>query len=200
MKKIKVLKRVIPMLCATLLLLGSSITVFASSNVFHLPTDDITSYAGFEDGYDYVITSEDDGYHMYVIPSGGYFCYSNFSPCYGYLTCISDACIRYTSSDGSSWTLKGPTYFTGGLTLVESNYEVIASNVDVYVRNSSYEYNNFDEIFFQRPPIPIVELAIPLTATIQNQTAKILPIAVGCLALLIGSITLLPRLKMFLVR
>lgn len=54
-----------------------------------------------------------------------------------------------------------------------------------------------DKVFFSRPVV-IAEVARDLPKVVQKQTGVILPIAVSCLALLIGSIVLLPRLKIFL--
>lgn len=45
---------------------------------------------------------------------------------------------------------------------------------------------------------PLAEVALELPKMVENQTEMILPIAVCCLALLIGFLTLLPKLRKFL--
>lgn len=178
MEKGKKIKKWLPLLCATLLLLGSCMTVCATS--MPMPDDDRYCYCvkttkiGSTTPYrvyymrtksvyidDFVATSSDVYYSEYV------------DGVWGNLK-------HFTPSSYAGITISGDT-------------EILYSNHDIL-------YLNSDEIFFQQPPFPIAEMAIPLTAEIQKQTGIILPIAVGCLALVIGSIMLLPRLRNFLAR
>ena len=209
MKKKNRFVRWLPFICATLLLLGSSMSVFAAT-VYHLPSDivDKSEKVFGSSDYNYLIYRNEDNYYIVVIPSYAVF-YHDTSYQFDLWYNSSEYMIA-SSSDGSNWNeLEG---YAGGAPQKANTYnsnssKIVTSNVDVYTisANASYKETswikeNSTGVFFQRPPVPIAELAIPLTATVQKQTGIILPIAVCCLALLIGSIVLLPRLKIFLLR
>lgn len=201
----KVFKRYLPLLCAALLIIGSSMTVFAST-VVHLPSGITEKANELWNGtdYDYIIFKTEEGYKFCAISLENCFYYSN-----GGIYINADKYITATSTDGAVWSGLSGWSSSGGCHMVTSlnvDYTVITSSCDIvkfsnsgnYYRSTEYIKENSTGIFFQRPPVPVAELAVPLTAKIQNQVGKILPVAVGCLALLIGSIVLLPRLRIFL--
>lgn len=192
MKKKNRFIRWLPFICATLLLLGSSMTVFAAT-VYHIPSDlDV-------ENYNYIICTDGDKYYCYaVLNNYSFYGYSNgIDNCY---KTNSKSLIKWVTNDMSDWGDTTTVRTSSGmLTFVNSNGQfAVASNVDILeISESGIETG---KIFFQRPPVPIAELAMPLTVTVQTQTKIIVPIAVCCLALLIGSIVLLPRLRLFLLR
>ena len=206
-KKVKRFKRILPFICATLLLLGSCMTVCASATVYHLPTgitDKVDEVFGSSE-FNYIIFKSDSEYHFYAIPIES--CFYYYSP---YVRTNANNFITAVSSDGSTWDDLSGWYGSGGYRSIYeySDIEIVTSSVDIYTfsnpsmsyRTTSYIAENSTAIFFQRPPVPIVELAISLTKTVQKQTATILPIVVGCLALLIGSLILVPKLKIFVLK
>lgn len=170
----KVFKRYLPLLCAALLIIGSSMTVFASSLEF--PSD-------YDPKYNYVVIKDSSKY--YFVASTGNF-YVNKTD--GALLIDSGSNKFYTSSDMTNWKFShasdNTTVYSG------SKFEVCYSKKNIY-------YND-DTPFFPQPRVPVAKMAVPLGEMVQKQVGKILPVAVGCLALLIGSIVLLPRLRIFL--
>lgn len=183
MKKKNRYIRLLPFICATLLLLGSCMTVCAST--FKFPTE-------YQNG-NYVVIQQNGKY---------FFCETDgiiYRDLNGYLMCkVSDATYTYSyvSDNMTDWKLNNQTF---GRCFSTSQYTIIKSNVNIYtaVDINDTLVKDDEHLFF---PQPLARLAIPLTAEIQKQTGIILPIAVCCLALLIGSIVLLPRLRLFLLR
>lgn len=74
---------------------------------------------------------------------------------------------------------------------LQSALSLYACNVDL--KDSS------GTVVFLKPEVPIVAVARVLPEKIAGTVKTITIVAVGCLALLIGSIVLLPKLKRFLV-
>lgn len=196
MKKKNRFIRWLPFIFTTLLLLGSSMTVFATT-VYHIPSDlDV-------DNYNYLICKDNnDTYYCYAIEKKyGFYGFSNTDG--NYYCTDSKFITKWSTNDMTNW---GNGSYSGISSSINKNIFVsssdgqyaVVSNIDV--KETDSQGNENGKIFFQRPPVPISELAIPLTATVQTQTKIIIPIAVCCLALLIGSIVLLPRLRLFLLR
>ena len=168
----KMFKRFLPLLCAALLIIGSSMTVFASEE-YPYP-EELSSYK-------YQLT----------------FLYSTTPFSIG-----SDVPITVIRSDEGAdretFCFHGQ-YFYGAL-----HDKVTTSYSNLIINDIHYVYSNHDiidqnnKLVFQKPLEPIATLAVPVGQTVQSQVVKILPAAVGCLALLIGSIVLLPRLRSFL--
>lgn len=187
MKKGKIIKRFIPLLCATLLLLGSCLTVCASSYV--LPSSLFNNWVIVDLGESYL--------ERYSVR---------------YMLITSDNAIVYdadteqvTVVNSDSLVTKFYSSATLDFSSVSSSalYKSVATNDD-YSPTILHANNNVcygtshgatDEVFFW---LPIALLSTPLTEVVQNQTATILPIAVGCLALLIGSTILVKKLRIFL--
>lgn len=77
--------------------------------------------------------------------------------------------------------------------------QMVACNYNLYKSTySGGKWSVSDEIFFLGPERPVAQVAVELTPVIRKQTGVILIVAVSCLALLIGSLVLLPKLRLFL--
>lgn len=195
MKKIK---KWIPLLCTTLLLLCNCLTVCASDSDGSYPSD----YESL--GYDIVMTF-DNTYVLLttdvpLIVDTSSFSSMSYGPFYGFTNLDKSYNYRiYTTSNGlygsgsknaSEWLTEHKYQrFTQHYTFCSSNYDV-------------YHYNNTSGqmvgVFFHKPLTVMERSVVEMNQTIQNQLQIIIPIALSCLALLIGSLTLLPRLRMYL--
>ncbi len=198
MKKIK-LTLLLPLLLAFVLALGSCLTVSATE-VYPYP-DDFESL-----GYDVIIKFLKFGStDYYVITADGpcvFFNNGKYLDSYGDRLDFSDITkyriYRCTNGLFSDEGIKEAPYYS--MHHVYSNkaedkehdplYSVVFSSFNI-------KYGNSSEIFFQ---VPLARLAVPLKAEVLKQTGIILPAGVGCLALLTGSVVLLPRLRRSLLR
>ncbi len=184
MKKIK-LKLLLPLLLAFMLALGSCLTVCASS----LPD------------YSQVDTSKYDSeypYYFFVYYKSTDVIKAVFSDqplMFSYNSLYSirwegnvSGVIVNTSNYGVSWG-RPNSLMQFGFTVDEAS--------TIY---TNYDIKNFDntKVVFFRPPLAVA--AVPLKAEVLKQMKIILPVGVGCLALLTGSVVLLPRLRRSLLR
>lgn len=87
----------------------------------------------------------------------------------------------------------GVAYFSNEL--IWSNYNV-SSGVGV-VKDNKYYFEPSDTVFFSQP-LNWTDNIKEIPKVVRVQAREIIPIVVSCLALLIGCLTLLPRLKVFL--
>lgn len=222
MKKGKMIKRVLPLLCATLLLLGSSVTVFAHEitycgQSFDFPYS-LSQVVSAIERYNRVDLSQYDIRYFVIIQEGTteplqVTVYVSNKPIIKRISVINDEVCHYIYTEGhcgtayykacdgifefagSNATSSGPG--SGGLKSVVGTSEDLIDCI-LYSNQNIYDENNV--LFFQQP-LPVVLKAIQtaqLPEVIQGQVKTILPIAVGCLALVIGSIVLLSRLRNFL--
>lgn len=186
MKKLK-FRFILPLLLALMLALGSCMTVCAASSLpdysqvdtskydseypYHFFTYSYTKINAFFSSQPLMFKyREDSDIYLIVIPSGA-------------------ECITVQTSDyGASW---GKAYGLGNNSYITSQ--------DVSTIYTTYDIKDSDtgKVFF-RPPLVLA--AVPLKAEVLKQTKVILPAGVGCLALLIGSAVLLPRLRRSLLR
>lgn len=84
-----------------------------------------------------------------------------------------------------------------GSNYVFSNYNI--SVVDVSVSNDGkVSFDPTGEVFFLKPLLPVATVAQELPKVVRIQVREIVVVAVCCLALLIGSTVLLPKLRLFL--
>ena len=84
---------------------------------------------------------------------------------------------------------------------VYSNYDVRVVKQDVVSNDdgsTSVVFNSTNDIFFSRPKV-VAEAAVEIPKLVATETKTILPVAIGGLALLIGCLVLLPKLRNFLV-
>lgn len=95
---------------------------------------------------------------------------------------------RVTSADDSSWKNSNESEF----------FVIPISAIDsyVYYANESLTYDG--TVFFQQTEAPVARVAVVLPEMVQAEVIPILTIVIGGLALLIGSMVLLPKLKLFL--
>lgn len=85
-----------------------------------------------------------------------------------------------------------------GSKYVFSNYNI--SVVDAIRDNDGkFTFNPTGEVFFLKPLLPVATMVQELPKVLKIQVREIVVVAVCCLALLIGSIVLLPKLRHFLV-
>lgn len=85
-----------------------------------------------------------------------------------------------------------------GSNFVFSNYNI--SVVDFAKDNDGkISFSPTGKVFFLKPLLPVATVAQELPKVVKIQVREIVVVAVGCLALLIGSIVLLPKLRHFLV-
>lgn len=188
MKKLR-FRLILPLLFALMLTLGSCMTVCAASG--YTPYCDLV----FPDEY------TDLGYNYYFECNTGYFqFFSCDSPISVDVSSEADRqklrsdCSSYMyctiSPDGSfSKFCNGSGSFSLGAFLY---IDFIYASADVYNTHSGTK-----ELFFRSP---LARLAVPLKGEVLKQTKVILPVGVGCLALLTGSAVLLPRLRRSLLR
>lgn len=184
MKKIK-FKYILPLLLALVLVLGSCMTVFAADP---LPVPDDSSY-----GYCVEVArkGEKTPYRVYYFDVQPF--YRNTSG-----VCVSRSPMTYYYSnyaDGAWSDILFRNYGSmgsGGALCICSNddYTVLYSNHDIL-------YEGSDEVFF-RPLLAAQARVLP--GVVMKHLKVILPVGVGCLALLIGSVVLLPRLRRSLLR
>lgn len=223
-KKRKRLKKILPFICATLLLLGSSVTVFAAyeteipySNYSISMLKQIAIDSGLVDDmsdYKYmtVLYSDSDMIFVYITSEPLYTVTATDSSS-SRLILDSELSVSYCISIGHDWVYNESTYkeyiddsgYSFLMHCTTSFFTVATRSTDDDLRNyilySNYDICTSDGSLFFQQPLPVVPKAIQaaqLPEVIQKQITIILPIAVGCLALVIGSIVLLPRLRNFL--
>lgn len=74
------------------------------------------------------------------------------------------------------------------------------SNVNVYkaFKNSDDVYTSTSDVFFQYPEVPVARVAVELPEVVQANLRTIIPVAVFCLASLIGCLVLAKKYRIFL--
>lgn len=103
-----------------------------------------------------------------------------------------DVNISYVSmyqKIGNTWQA-----VTGTATAFTLNRSLLAYGCNVDLKSP-----NGNTVVFQKTEVPIARVAMVLPEEIAGTARTITIVAVGCLALLVGSIILLPKLKIFLV-
>ena len=189
MKKAK-FKLILPLLLALVLALGSCITVCAASlSSFKFPKD----YSGDN----YVLYSSNGRYYFSETDGTLFHSFSGSLNLKIHSEADVNASYLHTwvSDDMVSW--KEHSQILSACLIINS-YQVLKSNCYIY---SADIYDNIlkddEHLFF---PVPLARLAVPLKAEVLKQMKVILPAGVGCLALLTGSVVLLPRLRRSLLR
>lgn len=184
MKKLS-FRLILPLLLAFVLLLGSCITVCAAD--FSYP-DNFKSL-----GYDVVLGYVNNSDEYVIVTSDTSFLASQYSSTNLVLCIPAGAQYHEWYYTPSSSVFRDKGVKTADTTLyyqkIDSFLYVCHSSHDIYYGNGS--------IFFR---VPLARLAVPLKAEVLKQTKIILPVGVGCLALLTGSVVLLPRLRRSLLR
>lgn len=117
-------------------------------------------------------------------------------------TTFSSAIIK--GSNGSYWYHTDFSYRTAvenifasyfGNELLWSNYDVKGGTAKVV--DNKWVCDSTDTVFFSQP-LNWTDSIKEIPKVVRIQTREIIPVVVSCLALLIGCLTLLPRLKVFL--
>lgn len=173
MKKLK-FRLILPLLLSLVLVLGSCMTVFAATYSFP---------EGYIDyGYNFIV---DFGDNLIYWTSDKPFIISKDAA--GGLMLSSPGCTkkRRIMNDNSNFT-----------NYPESSTKAIALNGLVVYSDHNLFYDD-GTLFFR---VPLARLAVPLKGEIMKHLKTILPVGVGCLALLTGSVVLLPRLRRSLLR
>lgn len=226
MKKEKIIKRFIPLFCATLLLLGSSMTAFAFTYPSYYTQDDLYNLYK-KGGGEHEREVFDEIYKDYIVfqkkATGEYMVAILFQ--YGFDS--NDACFYSETTNAITlqctevYSIKaeigtdGRFYYGGYYFLKDSHgcssriYDI--DDYNVICSTNAIKHFMSEQIFFQMPPnqtapgitvtpggaITPVQVEA-LTGTVQQQMTVIVPIAVGCLALLVGLTILAKKLRIFL--
>lgn len=170
MKKLKV-KYILPLLLAFVLVLGSCMTVCAATYSFP------ENYIDY--GYNFIVNyggnltywTSDKPFTVFKDDAGGIMFHS---PGCSKMRRVNEYGDRVNYPDPKSIPLNGL---------------VVYSDHNIFYDDGT--------LFFQ---VPLARLAVPLQGEIMKHLKVILPVGVGCLALLIGSVVLLPRLRRSLLR
>ncbi len=227
MKKEKIIKRFIPLLCATLLLLGSSMTAFAFTYPSYYTQDDLYNIY-VKGGGDMDRDSFDNSCKDYLVVRGKNNGVYNLVLLFNFG--FDDTKYVYYDEDEKVidmeyteryrlYTETGTDgrFYYGGYYFLWDYYGYgcrklnVESTFDVIYSTTPIKYENSNRIFFQMPPnqtapgitvtpggtITPVQVEA-LTGTVQEQVTVIVPIAVGCLALLVGLTILAKKLRIFL--
>lgn len=105
---------------------------------------------------------------------GSYYYHTNFS----YATAKEDMYVSYFGNE-----------------LIWSNYDVKGGTAKVV--DNKWVCDSTDTVFFSQP-LNWTDSIKEIPKVVRIQAREIIPVVVSCLALLIGCLTLLPRLKVFL--
>lgn len=187
MKKLK-FRFILPLLLVFVLALGSCMTVCAASSLPDYSQVDTSKYDS-EYPYYYFVYYESSKVIMAVFSTQPLM-FKYFDSNLYLIAWSGDVKgITVNTSDyGASWGTAYPISSYFGFTLEELS--------TIY---TTYDIKDCDtgKVFF-RPPLVLA--AVPLKAEVLKQVKVILPVGVGCLALLTGSVVLLPRLRSSLLR
>lgn len=187
MKKTR-LKIILPLLLAFALALGSCVTVCAASLPDYSRVD--TSKYDSEYPYHFFVYYESSKVIKAIFSTQPIMLrYSKNQDLYSIFVSGDIQGVNVNTSDyGASW---GTAY------LLSNNFGFTAEEISTVY--TTYDIKDYDtgKVFF-RPPLALA--AVPLKAEVLKQTKTILPAGAGCLALLIGSAVLLPRLRKSLLR
>lgn len=184
MKKLR-FKLILPLLLAFVLALGNCMTVCAAGPCPYPENFDDLGYVVILQRVDYpdnytILTSDAPCTARQYSPKNLQLCFFNSTKYHEW---------SYVSSTGvfTDYGLKTSSDYV--IQHLGSFSSVSYSSHDIYYGDGS--------LFFRSP---LARLAVPLKAEVLKQTKIILPVGVGCLALLIGSVVLLPRLRRSLLR
>lgn len=110
---------------------------------------------------------------------------------------INDSTTRYNYG---TWSKSINSNGSGSSCIFTSGFAYSNTNIN-YVSDYDEEkgYTVKSDSFFIPSAVPSIQMVEELPAMVQSQTEVILIVAVSCLALLIGSLALLPKLRRFLV-
>lgn len=170
MKKLKV-KYILPLLLAFVLVLGSCMTVCAATYSFP------ENYVDY--GYNFIVNY--GGNLTYWTSDKPFIVLKNAS---GGIMYFSPGCskMRLVNEYGGHTNYSGPKEIALNGFIVYSDHNIFYDDGTLFFR------------------VPLARLAVPLKGEIMKHLKVILPVGVGCLALLIGSAVLLPRLRRSLLR
>lgn len=109
---------------------------------------------------------------------------------------ITDNSTRYKFG---SWGKTLNSNGSGSFCMLTAGFAYSNTNIN-YVSDYDEEkgYTVKSDSFFIPSAVPSIQMVEELPAMVQSQTELILIVAVSCLALLIGSLALLPKLRLFL--
>lgn len=183
-KKIKVFLMVL----LGVLCIGGTTAVFASSKTVDLDGYSLRLPESVNNS-DYIILYQTSGMY-YLVPDVSKVVIQDNG---GSALIYNDSKTYYSFYNGASdWTCKSGVSYSNGSTWFGS-----IVSMSYYCERDFYDVD--DNLVFRRVVVSPIRAVKHLPAVILPQIQTILPIAIGGLALLIGSITLLPKLKKFLV-
>lgn len=179
-------KFIVAFLLVCVLSIGGAVVVFAD-NLYDGSTMTISS----EDGVSYVVPFVDVTTHNYLLLDFG-----NPVAVLVDAEMIGNTTHRsfthqtlYSSADGGkTWNIVSRSG------RVEYSYTYY--NLQRYISSCDVSFEN--KVVFRKTEVPIARAAVVLPEKVGAEVKTILTIAIGGLALLIGSMVLLPKLKLFL--
>lgn len=155
--------------------------------------------------YDYVlITHGSDYYSIFYSDKplystkDGYNCFpSGTNAISDMFNVVSGGYSQHIVNSEITWSKTSVSAFFGS-DYIFSNYNI--SVVDWTKDNEgNITLSPSGEVFFLKPLLPVATMVQELPKVLKIQVREIVVVAVGCLALLIGSLVLLPKLRHFLV-
>lgn len=129
-----------------------------------------------------------DGYNAFQVATVGYQDMYNVDSSGSYSPHIINQSLPF--KDGHVGKMFSPNF-------IFTNYNVnqVEWKKD---ENGNYTFSPTGEVFFLKPLLPVATLAQEIPKVVKIQVREIVVVAVCCLALLIGSTVLLPKLRLFL--
>ncbi len=186
---VKKRKFIVAFLLVCVLSMGGAVSVFAFVDYKGDYTDviasDLNTYTipGFSDKNVLFLTY--GGYeYLYVSPETD----NNYNSSGLYPDDLYIKAVLWKRKSGGTWTSQRELL----------NYPISKSSISSYVYYANEDIAYDGTVFFQRTEVPAAVVARILPETVEAEVKKILAVAVGCLALVIGSMVLLPRLKLYL--
>lgn len=182
----KKLKKILPILCACLLLFGSTLSVSAAES-YPIVLDDMKKFDCF------VLFKNGGSYYFYGFDNGKFHIDSDNYLSWQGVDNETTKYYVYTTQSGS-WS---KSHSEQSITADKRRLCQYDDRYLTFYLCSNDVYNSTGTLVFQRP-LPIGALAKPLTGVVQSQTKVILTTAVVCLALLTTLFLLSKKLRIFL--
>lgn len=190
----KKLKKFLPILCACMLLFGSTLTVSATESEYDVSSFNTLKYTVI---FDRIITSDSGVGHSYN------YIISSDKPIYtdttGKTYYISAGATVITYIKFGAGFIADSSKYSGGSSSVMSSETAYESGFQLKIYCADYDiYDSEGNLVFLSPLPPVERSLVQMEAEIQKQTQVILITAVACLALLITLFLLSKKLRIFL--
>lgn len=189
----------------------------------HASTQQVCDYKITENDQEFVAwykenVADNDYYnkldYVFIVSGGTYYsvCYSdkplystvNGGNCFPAGTHTIEHMFKVDSGAYSGHIVNGKNTWSDNYTSAFFGSKYVFSNYNISVvdavrdNDGKVSFSPTGKVFFLRPLLPVATVAQELPKVLRIQVREIVVVAVGCLALLIGSIVLLPKLRLFL--